>query len=47
LKRALDQGFVELFLAGGPPCRALLWVNAHGGMISLTAPCSSRAGAAP
>jgi len=34
-KRALDQGFVELFLAGGPPCRALLWVNAHGGMISL------------
>jgi len=35
LKRALDQGFVELFLAGGPVCRALLWVNAHGGMISL------------
>jgi len=24
LKRALDQGFVELFLAGRPPCRAFL-----------------------
>jgi hypothetical protein len=35
LKRALDEGFVELFLAGGPSCRALMWVNAHGGMISL------------
>lgn len=35
LKRALNQGFVELFLAGRPPRRALLRVNAHGGMISL------------
>jgi hypothetical protein len=34
LKRARDQGFVDLFLARGPPCRAFLGVNAHGAMIS-------------
>jgi hypothetical protein len=35
LKCLLNQGFVELFLAGGPACRALLRVNTHDGMISL------------
>jgi hypothetical protein len=34
LKRALDQGFVELFLAGGPACLALLLLTAHRAMIS-------------
>jgi len=35
LKRALDQGFVELFLAGRLASRAFLRVNAHGAMITL------------
>jgi len=34
-KRPLDQGFVDLFLPGGLPCRSFLLGNAHGGMISL------------
>jgi hypothetical protein len=33
-KHPLDQGFVELFLTGGPPCRAFLLMYAHGEMIS-------------
>jgi hypothetical protein len=35
LKCPLNQGFVKLFLADGPACRALLRVNTHDGMISL------------